>query len=99
MTGAFAFDPELLARAAEEGDIAGFERLGECGFVHEAEHENAPGFVFLNDGRDEPVELAEIKFHLYARNKKARRFERRASFRWFTKVEIQESTRRMEYAR
>jgi hypothetical protein len=41
MPGAFALHPKLVARAAVEGDEAGFDGLAEGFLVHEADHEDA----------------------------------------------------------
>ncbi len=64
MTGAFAFEPELVARAAIEGCEAGFDRFAEGFLVHEAEHEDAAGGLILDDGGNQAVEFAEIEMHV-----------------------------------
>ena len=40
LTGGFAFDPELSARAAEVGDLTAMNRVLESFLIHECEHEN-----------------------------------------------------------
>ena len=100
----FPFIQSLFACAAEEGDVAAFERPGPGEFAHEADHEDAAGFTVLYDGGNEAVEFSEIEFHvcffylqrarIYSTSagaKKARRFERRASFRYVTKSKIRKA--------
>jgi hypothetical protein len=72
VTGRFAFEPELVPGPAEEGCEAALDGLSKRFFVHEAEHEDAAGLMVLNDGGHEPVEFAEVEFHVES-NKKARR--------------------------
>ena len=62
--GAFALEPQFLARAAEECGEAGFDCLAERFFVHVADHEDASRGVVLNDRRDEAVEFPEIQIHI-----------------------------------
>ena len=64
MAGGLAFEPELVARAAEEGGVAGFVGLAEGFVVLEADHEDAAGFIVLDNGRDEAVELGEVEIHV-----------------------------------
>ena len=63
VAGAFALEPELVARAAVEGGEAGFDGLAEGLFIHEADHEDAAGGVILNDGGDQAVRFFEIEIH------------------------------------
>src|SRR5262245_53840659 len=63
MAGGFAFQPELVAGAAVEHGVAGFDGLAKGFFVHEADHQDAAGFPVLDDSGYEAVELREIKFH------------------------------------
>ena len=60
MAGAFAFEPELLARAAIEGGIPRFKGFVEGFLVHEADHEDATGGVVLNDGGNQAVRFIEV---------------------------------------
>ena len=64
MAGALAFHPQLVARAAEEGHVAGFDGLAEGFIVHESDHEDTAGLVILDDGGNQAVELGEIESHL-----------------------------------
>src|SRR5205807_837125 len=61
VSGAFALEPEFVARAAEEGRISGLHRAPECLLIHEAEHEHAAACRVLNDGGNEPAEFVEIE--------------------------------------
>jgi hypothetical protein len=65
VAGAFAFHPELVARAAVERHEAGLARLAEGFVIHEAEHEDALRRGVLNDGGDEAVELTVIETHSF----------------------------------
>ena len=63
-----ALHPELLARAAPEMRLArcdgGFERSA----VHPGHHQHATGFLFLDDGRDQPVPVKFqfiVKTHVF----------------------------------
>ena len=69
VAGGFTLQPELVARAAEEGGEAGFDGLPKCLFVHEADHQHAAGGVVLNDGGDEAVEFCEIQIHKIPKRK------------------------------
>ena len=60
----FAFEPQLVPRAAEERRVAGFDGLLESLFIHETDHKDGAGGVILNDGRDQSVEFTEIEIHL-----------------------------------
>ena len=64
VAGGFAFQPQLVARAAEERGVTGFHGLAERLVVHKADHEDAARGVILNDGRDQAVEFAEIEIHV-----------------------------------
>ena len=72
VAGAFAFHPELLARAAKEGDEAGFYGLAEGLFVHVADHEDTACRGVLHDSGDESVRLGKIEIHT-RKKQKARR--------------------------
>ena len=90
MAGAFAFDPELVAGAAEEGDVAGGERFVERFAIHEADHEHAFGGGVLDDGRDQAVLLVEIErfaHMLSVENEKAHLAAGRLQLNW--KIETQ----------
>ena len=65
MAGAFALGPELVARAAVEGDETGFDRLAEGFVVHETDHENAAALIVLDDRGEESFKLAEIEIHSF----------------------------------
>jgi hypothetical protein len=64
MARRFTFHPELIARAAEERDEAGFNGLAKRLLVHEADHQHAPGLLVLNDGGEDAVEFREVEIHL-----------------------------------
>src|SRR5262245_28415257 len=53
----FAFHPQRVARAAEEGREAGLLREGQCFLVHESHHQHFGALGVLNDRRDQPVQL------------------------------------------
>src|SRR5271170_5128260 len=57
MAGGLSFHPQLVARAAEEGDETRFHGFAERFVVHEAHHENATGLVVLDDSRQKAVEF------------------------------------------
>jgi hypothetical protein len=52
VAGAFALEPELLARAAVEGGETGLDGAAEGLAVHVADHQDAAGGVVLDDGGD-----------------------------------------------
>lgn len=62
VTGTLAFGPELISRAAEEGDVA--FREGELSglAVHEADHQDFAVGGVLHNCREKAVELIEIEF-------------------------------------
>src|SRR5208283_4610737 len=66
VAGAFAFGPEFLPGAAVEGHESGaqlhFQRL----LVHEAQHQQLPATLVLNDGRDQTLHLVEVDFHRFS---------------------------------
>ena len=64
VAGAFALQPEFLARAAVEGGEAGLDGLAKGFFIHVADHEDAAGSVVLNDGGDQAVRFFEIEIHV-----------------------------------
>ena len=72
MAGTFAFKPQLVARAAEEGREAGLDGFAEGFFVHEADHQDAAGLVILDHGRKQSIEFFEIQLHNLSPKKKAR---------------------------
>ena len=57
-----ALDPQLFAAAAEEGGLAGGERLLERLAVHPGEHEHLAARCVLHDGGREPL-LIEFEIH------------------------------------
>lgn len=48
----FAFDPELLARSAEVGDLAALDRVFESVLIHECEHEDLVRMDVRRDARN-----------------------------------------------
>ena len=70
MAGGFALQPQLVAGAAVKRREAGLHRLPKGFFIHEADHQDAAAHVILNDRGDQPVEFAEIEFHICAPKKK-----------------------------
>jgi hypothetical protein len=61
MAGAFAFGPELLARAAKEGYVTARNGFVESLAIHVADHEHTAGSGILNDGRDEAILFVKIE--------------------------------------
>jgi hypothetical protein len=56
-----AFHPEFLARPAPEVRLAGGDGLFQGGAVHPRHHQDAPGFLFLDNGGNQAV---VVKFQL-----------------------------------
>ena len=67
--GAFALHPQLIARAAVEGDKAGVAGFAKGFVVHEADHENAVRRGVLNHCRYEAVQFAVIETHAECRRR------------------------------
>src|SRR5581483_2178249 len=51
----FAFHPELLTGTAPEMSFAGLQGFFQRAAVHPGHHQDAAGFVFLDDGRNQPL--------------------------------------------
>ena len=56
----FALHPQLLARAAPEGDEAGLQRLGVADGIEKAQHQHLAGVRILHDAGHQAVHLFEI---------------------------------------
>ena len=65
VAGAFALDPQLLARAAEERDVPRSKSFVEGLLVHVAHHQNALCLVILDDRGDQSVLFIEVELETH----------------------------------
>jgi hypothetical protein len=63
MAGSLALHPQLVSGAAIERNEARFDGFSPRLFIHEADHEDASGFIVLNHRGHQAVEFAEIQIH------------------------------------
>src|ERR1700742_3690734 len=71
MAGAFALEPQLLARAAVERREAGFHGHAEGLFIHVADHEDTAARVVLNDRGDQSIRFGKVQNHCVNNKKPA----------------------------
>ena len=62
-----AFHPEFLAGTAPKVGLAGGDGALKGGAIHPGHHDDAAGFLFLHDGRDEALGI-EFKFVVKTHN-------------------------------